>query len=133
MSYLTDKHYQLGDFNPINRKAYVEVPDRNFSAARNYQIINETLAETEKFENRLSEKTEKAAGNIADVLASYGCYRLGGGGTKTIDQYLGNELMKKLYGDKLVDKLGRIEEMRQKNLRNGNTLYGGYSYMPGKD
>jgi hypothetical protein len=133
MDYLNSDHLQLADFNPVNRQRYVEKPDRNFSAQRNYQIIQETINDNEKWQLAADRKLERKVGNTADMLASYGMYRLGRGGTKKVEDYLGKDLMAKIYGEKLMSKLRVMDSIRKLNLQQGNTLNGGYTYMPGKD
>ncbi len=133
MNYLNGSHLQLSDFNEVNRQSYIHKPDSNFSARRNYQIIQETIDENEKWQKVADAKLDAKAGNTADMLAAYGMYRLGRGGTKKVEDYLGKEVMAQIYGEKLMSKMRVMDSIRRLNLQKGNTLNGGYTYMPGKD
>ena len=127
------KHAQLQDFDVINLRSYVEKPDANFSAKRNYQILEETMRENDEREARVDAVVKRNAENVADILASYGVYRLGSGGTKKVEDYLGKEWMKKVYGDRLYEKIKYAKQVQNNNLKQGNTLFGGNFYLPGKD
>ena len=108
-------------------------PDTNFSVSHNVKVLMETNMEMDKREELLDKKLSESCGNIADILAHYAKATLDRGEHKSIEQYLGKAMMKKLYGDRLFSKLGRIDQIRERNLRDGNTEMNGYFYMPGID
>lgn len=124
-----DKHLELADFSEDNYRYIVEVPDKNFSRQRNYKVIQGVIEENDRMQTQLNKEVEKNAGNVADILSSFAKYKLDLGGGKQIEQWLGREWMKRIYGDKLLDKMRQMEIIRAKNLSRGNTLYGGNFYL----
>src|SRR5579859_4908557 len=124
-------HKQLtrSEIDSDNMRLFVEKPDKHFSAKRNYAIIDQVIKENEQMQVKLQKEVQENAGNVADILASFAKYKLDEGKPKQLEEWLGKEHMKKLYGDRLMDKLRMIEIIRAKNLRNGNTLYGGNFYL----
>jgi hypothetical protein len=119
------QHLRLEDFSHDNAHLYVEQPDSNFSPERNFKVIAETVTEYEKMRYGIDPKVAREAGNRADILASYGCYRFNRG-TKKIEDYLGKELMAELYGEKLMQKIKAIETIERLNIKNGNDKFSDY-------
>ena len=122
-------HLSLKDFSPDNYRLYVEKPDKNFSRERNYKVIEGVIAENDKMHKKLNDEVKKNAGNVADILTSFAKYKLDIGGDKQLEQWLGRENLNALYSEKLKEKMRMIEIIRAKNLKNGNTLYGGNFYL----
>src|ERR1035437_8271780 len=95
------KHLSLEDFSPDNYRLRIEVPDSNFSEERNYQVINQVIAENDKMQRELRDEVEENAGNVADILTSFAKYKLDLGGGKQLEQWLGRENLNSLYSDKI--------------------------------
>lgn len=127
------EHLQLEDFHPNNRRILLERQDPNFSAQRNYAIIQETIDDYEKMQVRADAKLAEKAGIAADMLAGYAQHRLVGSGTKSMEDYLGKDLIKRVYGEKLMSKIKVMDSIRRLNQSKGNNLYGGNFYLPGRD
>jgi hypothetical protein len=123
---MKQKHFALQDFHKDNWRLYEKNPDRNFSPERNYAIINETIKEYEKMRYGVDPNVTKAAGNVADIMACYGVYRLGGGGTKKLEQYLGKDWMKRIYGERLMDKIKAMKAYEKLQIAKGNDKYKDY-------
>ena len=124
-----NKHLSLKDFSPDNYRLYIEKPDANFSRERNYKVINQVLAENDKMQRDLNDEVKKNAGNVAEILTSFAKYKLDRDGGKQLEQWLGKENLNALYSEKLKEKMRMIEIIKAKNLKNGNTLYGGNFYL----
>ena len=124
-----NKHLSLEDFSPDNYRLYVEVPDKNFSRERNYNVINYVIAENDKMQGDLRDEVKKNAGNIAEILTSFAKYKLDRGGGKQLEQWLGKENLNALYSEKLKEKIRMIEIIKAKNRKDGNTLMGGNFYL----
>lgn len=116
-------HLTLADFSPDNYQSYVEKPDPSFSRQRNYQIIEAVLAENDKMQRELKDEVKKAAGDVADILTSFAKYKLDIGGEKQLEEWIGREWMKKIYGDKLLEKIRMAEVIREQNRKRGNTKF----------
>ena len=78
---------------------------------------------------KLQKEVQENAGNVADILASFAKYKLDDGKGKQLEEWLGKENIKRLYGDRLVEKIRMMEIIKAKNLANGNTFYGGNFYL----
>lgn len=117
------KHFQLKDFHKDNYRYFVEKPDRNFSAARNYAIINGTIEDYEKMRYGVDPKVVKAAGDRADILASFAKYKLDIGGGKQLEEWLGKEQMNRIYGAALLEKIKMFDSIRKLNKARGNDKY----------
>lgn len=117
------KHLSLEDFSSDNYRLRLEVPDKDFSRERNYKVINQVLAENDKMQRELKDEVKKNAGNVADILTSFAKYKLDLGGGKQLEQWLGKENMKKIYGEKLLAKIRMIEIIKAKNRAQGNTKF----------
>ena len=70
-------------------------------------------------------KVTKAAEDRADILASYGVYRFNVG-TKSFDEYMGKGWEKKIYSEKLLQKIKIMDSIRKLNRNRGNTKYEDY-------
>ena len=117
------KHLTLADISPDNLRYYVEKPDKNFSVKRNYAIINQVIEENDKMQRQLNRKVQENAGNAADILASFAKYKLDIGGGKKLEQWLGKEWMKRIYGERLMDKIRMLEIIKAQNRAKGNTKF----------
>jgi hypothetical protein len=116
----------LSDINPDNYRLYVEKPEKDFSAERNFAVINQVLEENDKMQKELDKKVKENAGNVADILTSFAKYKLDINGGKQLEQWLGKENMKKIYGDKLLEKIRMLEIIRAENKKKGNTKFENY-------
>ncbi len=98
-------------------KYYVENPV-DFNPRKNEAIINETLANTEKYFENVKAPIDNAIGERLDIMAHYAVYKFGAQqGSKTIRQYLGEPLYKQIVGEKIIEKM-RI--MKTVNKLSGN-------------
>ncbi len=120
------KHIALSEFSSDNYRLYVEKPDKDFSEQKNHSVINQVLAENDKMQIQLNKQVEKNAENVADILSSFAKYKLDQGGSKQIETWLGKVWMEKIYGQKLLDKIKRIEMIKAENRKNGNTKFEDY-------
>ncbi len=120
---MTDGHYQLLDFHKDNYHLLNEKPDPNFSAKRNYAVINKTIQDYRKMRFGINPKVTKAAEDRADILASYGIYRFNVG-TKSFDEYMGKGWEKKVYSEKLLEKIKIMDSIRRLNKAKGNSKFG---------
>ncbi len=57
-----------------------------------------------------------------DILSSYARHALGGG-EKKLEEFVGRDWMKKIYGEKILEKLRVADSIRRVNLVNGNTKF----------
>lgn len=117
------KHFELKDFHRDNWRLYEKNPDKNFSPERNYAIINDTIKEYESMRYGVDPKVQRAAGNVSDIMACYGVYRLGSGGTKKFEDYMGRDWMNKIYGERLMDKIKAMKSYEKLQKSRGNTKY----------
>jgi hypothetical protein len=116
------KHLTLNDINPVDYK-YIEKPDKNFSPERNYRIVQETIVKAEKMQAQLGKiRNNKDAQERIDVLSSYARYRMNKG-DKKLDKYMGKEWMKRIYGEKLLEKIRVMDSVTKLNRARGNTKY----------
>lgn len=120
---MKQKHFQLTDFSSDNYHLLNELPDKDFSPQKNYAVINGTIEKYRKLRFGINPKVTKAAGDRADILASYGIYRFNKG-TKSFDEYMGKGWEKKVYSEKLLEKIKMIDSIRRLNLARGNTKFG---------
>lgn len=86
--------------------------DKDFNPARNKAIIAQTIAETEKFFNELSEKDRPEMEKRVDIISSYGRYRFNKG-TKELRAYLGDKNYKDLIGEKIMNKVRAIDSVNR--------------------
>ena len=127
---MLDGHLLLKDIHSSNYRYYVEKPDKNFSVKRNYAVINAVLAENDKMQRTLDPRVIENAGVAADILSSFAKYKLDSSdGAKSLEQWLGREWMKKIYGDKLIEKIRVMESIQKSNLARGNTMFDGKFYL----
>lgn len=117
------KRVHIKDFTPEQIYGSGLKPDRNFSYEHNIRVLEETSRENYKRHFDLSEKIKKAAGDISDILAHYAKYTLDKGGGKKIDDYLGRELAKKLFGDRLNAKLSLEERIKAEARKQGSKTF----------
>ena len=117
---------KLEDFNKDNWHLYVEKPDSNFSPQRNKAVVNEIIKEYETDRLGIDPKVQRAAGERADILASWSKYKLDVGGEKQLEQWLGRENLARIYGEKLCEKIKAIDTIRRLNIKNGNTKFSDY-------
>lgn len=94
---------RTSDVDPSDYKYIVETPDASFSPQRNKAIIEETIADTIKFNQKLAELDEDARDRI-DIVNAYGRYRFNRGDMKFKD-YAGKQLYTRLVGEKILDKV----------------------------
>lgn len=116
-------HFQLTDFHKDNYHLLNDKPDVDFSPEKNYAVINRTIEKYKKLRYGINPKVTKAAGDRADILASYGIYRFNKG-TKSFDDYMGKGWEKRVYSEKLLEKLKIVDSIRRLNLARGNTKFG---------
>ena len=109
------KHLTLEEFSSDNYRLYVEKPDEDFSRERNYKVIAGVIAENDKMQRELKDEVKKNAGNVADILTSFAKYKLDQDGGKQLEEWLGKDNLKRIYGDKLVAKIRMIEIIKAKN------------------
>lgn len=121
-----NKHLSLEDFSPDNYRLRVEVPDNNFSPERNYKVIAGVIAENDKMQREVRDEVKKNAGNVADILTSFAKYKLVQGKGKQLEEWLGRENLKAIYGPKLMEKIRMIKIIKAKNLAQGNTKFENY-------
>ncbi len=126
---MLDGHLELKDINPENYRHYVKEPDKSFSRARNYAVINAVLAENDKMQRSIDPRVIENAGQTADILSSFAKYKLDLDGGKQIEQWLGKSWMTKIYGEKLIEKIRMRESIARLNRSNGNTLFNGNFYL----
>ncbi len=112
-------------FNQYGHQGHF-VEDVKFSPERNRQVINQVIVENDKMQRQLHDKVEKNAGNVADILASFAKYKLDLDGGKQLEQWLGKSWMTKIYGDKLIEKIRRFDEIQKENILKGNTKFKNY-------
>ena len=117
------KHFQLQDFHEDNYHLLVDDP--NFNPQRNYNVIFNTIEKYRKMRYGVNPKVTKAAEDRADILASYGVYRFNVG-TKSFDEYMGKGWEKKIYSEKLLQKIKIMDSIRKLSRNRGNTKYEDY-------
>lgn len=90
-------------------KYFVEKPDPSFSPERNQKIFDETVRSATEYHNKIGRKISETLGIRTDIMAYYGDYVFNRGGSKTIDQYLGRNLVREMIGEKILEKVRAIE------------------------
>lgn len=105
------KHFELKDFNKDNWHLLKEKPDPGFSPERNYAVIRGTIEEYEKMRFGIDPKVSQAAGDRADILASWAKYKLDFGGEKQIEGWLGREHFNRIAGQGIIQKIKMMESM----------------------
>ena len=95
-------------------------PDPDFSPERNQAIIEETMRETDKFLNDWQHIINEDGMNRLDILKSFAMYKIGKGGGKSIEQYLGRKQYESLLGEKILSK---VRVMATTNRLNGNSRF----------
>ena len=83
----------------------IEKPDKSFSPERNKAVIEETMRETDKYFKSLEYQAMKNMGESIDVMASFWRYKFARSGSKSIEDYLGPEITKRIIGEKLTKKI----------------------------
>lgn len=112
----------MNDVNPLDWHLYIK-DDPSFNAKRNQAVLDEVLRKADILHYAFSAKAHKDAGNRADMLSSYGVYRLSSGGTKKFDDYMGKGRMKQIYGEKILEKIRVMESIEKLNQKKGNTKF----------
>lgn len=120
---------KLEEFNKDNWHLYEKNPESNFSPERNRAIINQTIVEYEKDKFGIAPAVQKAAGDRADILASWAKYKLDIGGGKQLEEWLGRENLARLYGEELCQRIKAMETIKRLNIKNGNSKFSDY-YLP---
>ncbi len=122
---MKQQHFELKDFHSDNYHLFNENPDPDFSAKRNYAVINGTIEKYKKMRFGVNPKVTKAAEDRADILASYGIYRFNVG-TKSFTDYMGKGWEKKVYSEKLLQKIKVMDSIKKLNRARGNTKFEDY-------
>lgn len=117
------QHLSLNDINPDNYR-YIDTKVKNYSPEKNYAVIAKVLKDNDKMQSALHPDVEKNAGNVADILASFAKYKLDIGGGKQIEEWLGRERMKKIYGDKLLEKIRILKSVEKLSLKEQDKVLG---------
>lgn len=117
------KHLTLKDVLPEDYRWIMGTPDPGFSPERNYAVLRKVIAENDKLQYAIDPKVHKASEDRADMIASYGTYRLGGGGTKKLEEYMGQDRMKQIYGERIFEKMRILESVERLNIAKGNTKF----------
>ncbi|MHB9161556.1 MAG: hypothetical protein ACYC6W_11840 [Nitrosotalea sp.] len=116
----------LSNIHPDNYRLYVERPEKDFSPERNRNVINQVISENDSMQKELQSSVKENAGNVADILSSFAKYKLDKDGGKQLEQWMGKEGMKKIYGPKLLEKIRMMEVIKAKNRKDGNTKFENY-------
>ncbi len=116
------KHLTLNDVKPEDYR-FIAKPDAHFSPERNYAVLKKVIADNDKLHYAMNPKVHRASQDRADMIASYGTYRLGRGGTKKLEDYMGRDRMKQIYGEKIFEKMRVLESVERLNLAKGNTKF----------
>lgn len=116
------KHLTLNDVQPVDYKFIVEKPDKDFSPEKNYRVINSVIAKSLKLEAELGKILNLDAENRVDYLSSYICYVNAGGGQK-FEKFMGKENMRKIYGERILEKVRIMDSITRMNRAKGNTKY----------
>lgn len=119
-------HFELKDFHEDNYRLYVEEPDADFSPEKNYAVINGTIDKYRKTRFGIDPKVQEAAGDRADIIASWAKYKLDKGGEQQFEGWLGKRELARIYGEKLTEKLKVMDTVRRLNLAKGNTKFKDY-------
>src|SRR5437762_1477885 len=114
------KHLTINDVQPEDYKYIVEKPDKDFSPERNYAVIADVIRKNEKMHAQLGRIMNKDAQDRIDVLSSYARYRFNVG-TKAFDKYVGKDWMRKITGEKILEKVRIMDSIVRMNRENGNT------------
>ncbi len=93
--------------------------DPGFSPEKNRKVIVETMLETAKYFDMLSQKEDTEMMNRIDILSTYARYRFNVG-TKNIKKYLGDKQYNAIVGEKILSKLRVAESV---NRLAGNTKF----------
>lgn len=91
------------EIDPKDYKYFIETPDASFSVERNQAIINQTIAQTDKFFASLSQLSADTEDRL-DILNSYGRYRFNQG-HKPFKEYAGDKLYARLVGEKILNRV----------------------------
>ena len=94
--------------------------DPDFSVERNKRVVAETIKKNEKEHLLRRKKFLDEAGDKADVITTW--VKSLKGGEKPIDAYIGKQWMIKLAGEKILYKIKKLRELRNKypQLRGAN-------------
>lgn len=120
MKHLTTNQVDPMDFRFIDRK-----PDVGFNPEKNYAVIREVVADGLKFHELMKHSYQKETEDRIDILSTYARHALGGG-EKKLEDFVGKEWMKKIYGEKILEKLRVAESVKRMNRANGNTKFENY-------
>ncbi len=113
------------DLNPKDYKYVLSKPDPNFSPKRNQMVIDEVIRSGEMYDKALRVAQRKDTEDRIDILSSYARHSLGSG-TKKLEDFVGREWMKKIYGEKIIQKLRIAESVKRLNIQKGNTKFLNY-------
>lgn len=116
------KHLTLDQIDKADRRFIVDKPDRNFNPKRNYAVINEVIQDGVKLHEVMKASYRKDTEDRVDILSAYARHALGGG-EKKLEEYVGRDWMKKIYGEKILEKLRVADTIRKVNLSKGNTKF----------
>lgn len=120
------KHFGLNDMSSENYRYYVRQPNKTFNPEKNYQLIQDTIKEYEEMRFGTDPELIEKAGEVADILASFAKFKLDKGLGGTIETYLGKEGMRKIYGEKLMEKIRIMESIKKLNRARGNDKFENY-------
>lgn len=79
--------------------------DKNFSEARNRQIVAETMRETDEFFQKESSLVHDGMMERAHAMACYGTYLFAKHGSKNVDDYLGRHTLTRFLGEKVMERI----------------------------
>lgn len=92
------------NLEPIDYQYVLETPDEGFSPERNKEVIETSIKEYERERARRQSEYMDKMGEVLDAVSDYAIYRLNKG-TKTPDDYFGRQVMTRLAGERILDKL----------------------------
>ena len=111
---------KLDDVDEKDYKYIVKNPDSSFSPERNRAIIAETIKETNNYFKKMHETLDVGIAERVNTLSYFAKYKLGNGGPKNLEQFLGRENYTKLIGENILSK---VRVMDSVNKLNNNKKY----------
>ncbi len=106
------------DLDPKDYKYIKKNPKYNFAKAR--ALVEETMKETDEFFKKNSVLLDDDIKDRIDAVATYGCYRLSGRGTKSPEDYFGRKFWTRYVGEKILSK---VRVMKTVNKLQNNDKY----------
>lgn len=119
----------LPDFNPVDRKFWIDKPEVGFNPDKNKRIINETIKKYEANRRKKMMAFKDGLAERTDAVATYLTGRYGLHKATPAERYFGKRYLAYLRGENIVENIRRVKTDQQSSL--GQKVWNGQGYYLG--